>query len=233
MKDPQEYDVGFIDGSAAVTMRTTEDVTEVWINILKGQKVTLWCDGLKSKDATNAKCSSYQGGNNDGNSFTLEKGRSQKKRKVDDNEEHQSKVDEVFQDLKKNHGESYTRMQLRIWSEMNVGGLHNSLDDPPNTSMFIRAGGGNSGSTKRTANDDFTKAITQIASVLKPTAAVMSSSSTSSSSCSPAKVIENRSKCYKQLSELQSLKDSGLFDDTEYSAEREAIMSSLKKLASS
>ena len=61
-------------------------------------------------------------------------------------------------------------MQLRIWSEMNVGGLHYSLDDPPNTSMFIRAGGSNSGSTKRTANDDLTKAMTQIASV---TAAVV------------------------------------------------------------
>lgn len=47
--------MGYIDGSNAVTMRITEDVTEIWINILKGQKVTLWCDRLKSKNACSGK----------------------------------------------------------------------------------------------------------------------------------------------------------------------------------
>ena len=32
-------------------------------------------------------------------------------------------------------------MQLRIWGEMMAAGLHNSTDDHPNTSMFLRAGG--------------------------------------------------------------------------------------------
>uniref|UniRef100_A0A1X7VKA2 Uncharacterized protein n=1 Tax=Amphimedon queenslandica TaxID=400682 RepID=A0A1X7VKA2_AMPQE len=41
MKDPQEYDVRVIDGSAAVKMRTAEDVTEVWINILTSQNVVI------------------------------------------------------------------------------------------------------------------------------------------------------------------------------------------------
>ena len=140
-------------------------------------------------------------------------------RKMEDKEEHQSKVDKVFQALKKKHGEAYTQMQFRLWSEMNVGGLHNSLDDPPNTSMFLRVGGSSQSRTNRTA-DDLTKAVTQIASALKPTVTF--------SSTSPAKVIENRSKCYKQLSELQNL---SLLSDTEYYGEHDAIMSSLKKLA--
>ena len=132
MKDPQCYDVGYIDGSAAVTMRTTEDVTEVWINIFKGQKVTFWCDGLISKNPSSGKGTLSEQSNED--EALPEKERSHKKRKVEDKEEHQSKVDEVFQALKKSMVKhNYTQMQFRIWSEMNVGGLHNSLDDPPNT----------------------------------------------------------------------------------------------------
>ena len=36
---------------------------------------------------------------------------------------------------------------------------------------------------------------------------------------SPAKLIESRSKLYKQLTELQNLKSVGVLDDTEYAAE--------------
>ena len=48
---------------------------------------------------------------------------------------------------------------------------------------------------------------------------------------SPAKVIDSRSKCYRQLSEVKSLFESGLLSDEEYQVEREAIMNTLKKLA--
>ena len=42
------------------------------------------------------------------------------------------------------------------------------------------------------------------------------------------KLIDNRSKCYKQLADLSNLKQSGLLSDAEYASEREAIMSTLK-----
>ena len=32
-------------------------------------------------------------------------------------------------------------MQLRIWAEMIVEGMYSSREDPPNTTMFVRAGG--------------------------------------------------------------------------------------------
>ena len=35
----------------------------------------------------------------------------------------------------------YTQMQYRVWSEMYVGGVHSSLDEPPTTTMFLRGGG--------------------------------------------------------------------------------------------
>lgn len=51
-------------------------------------------------------------------------------------------------------------------------------------------------------------------------------------SFSPAKVIEKRSKCYKQLGELQNLKLQGLLSDDDYDREKDAILQ-LKKLIAS
>ena len=47
---------------------------------------------------------------------------------------------------------------------------------------------------------------------------------------SPAKVIESRSKLYKQLSELQNLESSGVLTDEEYKSEKESIMNLLRQL---
>ena len=50
-------------------------------------------------------------------------------------------MQEVLESLKKEHGDKFTTMQYRIWSEMVAGGMHGSLEEPPATSMFLRAGG--------------------------------------------------------------------------------------------
>ena len=47
---------------------------------------------------------------------------------------------------------------------------------------------------------------------------------------SPAKSIDNRSKCYKQLNELNGLKMAGVLSPEEFDTEKEAIMSVLKTL---
>ena len=81
--------------------------------------------------------------------------------------------------VKEKHGSTYSPMRLRIWAEMKVGGLHTSLAEPPTTTMFHRAGG--SGGKRRDAESPVIKAFTDAAN--------------------PAKVIENRKKLYKQLSD--------------------------------
>lgn len=45
---------------------------------------------------------------------------------------------------------------------------------------------------------------------------------------SPAKIIDGRAKCYRQLSELKNLMESGLQPSEEYQCERDAIMNALK-----
>ena len=107
------------------------------------------------------------------------------------------------------HGSNYTPMQYRIWAEMATSGMHCCMDNPPNTTMFTRASSGTQSRKKdnvlvaRVLSD----AATTIATALSP---AVSNISTPIVSNSPAKVIESRSKLYKQLNELQSLKQSGV-----------------------
>ena len=45
---------------------------------------------------------------------------------------------------------------------------------------------------------------------------------------SPAKLIDSRSKCYKQLSDINNLKLSGVLSEEEYCCEKEAVLSVLQ-----
>ena len=52
-------------------------------------------------------------------------------------EEKGEQVQATIAALSTKYGEkSYTQMQYRIWAEMNLVGVHSSLDDPPMTTMF-------------------------------------------------------------------------------------------------
>jgi len=44
-----------------------------------------------------------------------------------------------------------------------------------------------------------------------------------------SRLIDGRSKCYKQLAELKNLKDSGIISESEFQDERVAILQLLKK----
>ena len=194
-----EFDVGYVSGTNIVSIRSGEDLMEIWSCLLKGEKIVLWCDGLSSGGSRKRKTT-------DSDSDECES-RPSAKKKTHDRED---RVQDVLDSLKKEHGDKFTVMQYRIWSEMIAGGMHGSTSEPPATSMFMRAGGANS---------------------KKTSVAVTPTSGSKPSGDSPAKVIDNRSKCYKQLGELKSLKESGLLSDEEYTTERAAIMSTLKKLS--
>ena len=111
---------------------------------------------------------------------------------------------------------------------MKAGGLHESLSDPPSTSMFMRTGSKSTESKKREAStgDSISLAINHLASAIAPKAP----SAQEPAHNIPATTIENRSKCYKQLSELKNLWESDLLSDEEYAIEREAIMGMLRSL---
>ena len=51
-------------------------------------------------------------------------------------------------------------MQIRIWSESVVGGIHTSLKEAPTSSMFARAGKGDPCKEKDQANSSMSDALT-------------------------------------------------------------------------
>ena len=50
-----DFDVGYLQNSSVVSLRSREDIQEVMSNAAKGTKVTLWCDGLQSISAVGNK----------------------------------------------------------------------------------------------------------------------------------------------------------------------------------
>ena len=119
-------------------------------------------------------------------------------------------------------------MQYRIWSETIIGGIHKSKDIAPTNPLFLRAGGTYPKKKSAAGNDALTQAVTDIATALNPKP--IPNVGTNQLLNSPAKIIESRSKCYRQLSELRNLVESGLLSNEEYQIERDAIMNTLKKL---
>lgn len=42
-----EFDVGFVHtGNTIVSIRNSQDLTDIWSDIIKGKNHILWCDGL-------------------------------------------------------------------------------------------------------------------------------------------------------------------------------------------
>lgn len=203
----KHFDVGYYQGSTVVSIRSQQDLKEVWVECIKGTKIVLWCDGLRVCEKSGSrkrKRVESDDSESDGCQPTCE---SKKKASVN-----QEKLDEAMATLQKNYGNQYNQMQYRIWSEMYVGGWHKSLSVAPDSSMFRRAG---SGTQKGARHDDDVPS---------------SGTSAISSGTSPARAIDIRSKSYKQLVELKNLKSSGILSEEEYVSEKEAIMASLKKL---
>lgn len=141
--------------------------------------------------------------------------------------ERETKLEDTISSLQEKHGNKYTHMQYRIWSEMYLGGYHKSFEDPPTNTMFCRAGGSTTEKKKHaTIVETFTEVAKNLTSALSPA----TSSQSTGIRTSPARMIESRSRCYKQLSDLNTLKTSGVLSEEEYKKEKDCIMTSLHKL---
>ena len=57
-----EFDVGYVSGNSVISIWNTADVSELWSEILKGNKIVLWCDGLKldSSDGDSASAKKWK-----------------------------------------------------------------------------------------------------------------------------------------------------------------------------
>ena len=105
------------------------------------------------------------------------------------------------------------------------------MTSAPTTPMFKHCGGDTNIQSKKSAGVS-TEVGEFVSGVVQQIGMAMKNPNGPPNSASPAKVIDNRSKCYKQLGELKSLKDSNLLSEDEYMSERQAIMATLRSLSS-
>ena len=145
-----DFDVGYIQGSSVVRIRSNENLAEVW-SLLK-KSTTLWCDGLSAnakRKHSDDEC------DNDHQSIKS------RNKKCDVDVE---RVQDLVEQLKAKHRASeFTPMKLRIWAELIVGGMCSGTDDPPSSNtMFLRAGDGN----YKKSELPVTQALTNVASAI-------------------------------------------------------------------
>ena len=221
----EEFEVGVVEGSNIVSIHSREDMMDVWNDIKKGTKKILWCDGLRSTRHKRKQPSQPSHTDEDDSDEDFENPKAKRAKKM---EERENKVHDTLKELKEKHGHSFSPMQLRIWSEMLVGEIHSSLDEPPSTSMFARAG--NVSTTTKKDQCATSQALTEAATVIATALPANQGTTSCGRGSSPAKLIEGCSKCYKQLSELNNLKVGGIISDEEYLTEKQAIMAILNTL---
>ena len=104
-------------------------------------------------------------------------------------------------------------------------GMYSSMDEPPNVSMFIRAGGKGVAHSKQTpVVQAITDAAIALTSVFNLKQIQSSDSNKKVITENPAEVIENRCRLYKQLGELCQLHKEGILTEDEYKIEKDLIM---------
>lgn len=92
----------------------------------------LWCDGLKNKSSSNTvtgrrrPARESDGDELDEDTDVVQRGQ-KKRKKLSVQEEREEKVQCTIQKLKEKHGSLYTPIQIHIWSELIISGIHTSL----------------------------------------------------------------------------------------------------------
>ena len=147
-----DFDVGYVQGTTVVRIRSSDDLEELWSLLRQPQKNTLlWCDGLIARAAPKRKHS-----DDDDESDTEQPSKKLRSKKHDTNVQ---QVQDTVEQLKTKYGSRYTQMQFRIWAELIVGGMCNMDGPPANNSMFLRAGGGD-GTSKKKNESPTSRALT-------------------------------------------------------------------------
>ena len=221
------FDVGYMQGTNVIRVRTKDDISEMWSDIRKQRScTTLWCDGLVEFGSKCSKSNLKRKHASDDESEE-ELPRSRKKKKA----ANEDKVQDIVDNLRSKHGPKFTTLQLRIWAELISSGIYTSTDEPPsNNSMFQRAGGESSSKKMPAQGESVVQAFASAITSAVTSATKSASSPANASTSSPAKLIDSRSKLYKQLTELQSLKSAGILTETEYDNEKGTIMDLLNQL---
>ena len=139
------FDVGYYMGNKRISILGTDDMEDVR-KLLRNKDssgVTLWCMGLSKRDLDLGKRSTRDltdsGSDSDSEGHKRVK-RRKKSAKKSRQEEKLERIDNIIDELKAKHGTEYTDIQYRVWAESFDTRYHQSLDNPPQGSLFKSQG---------------------------------------------------------------------------------------------
>ena len=111
------FSVGYIKGSTKLSIRSCEDIEDIWSSVSRGENVTLWCDKVRDSidDAS--------GSDSDDPDITR-KSKGNKKQKMSALEAKNERIEGIVASLREKHATAYTTIQYRLWAEMVDVGTH-------------------------------------------------------------------------------------------------------------
>ena len=203
--------MGYIKGQTKLCMHSKDDL-EVWHNLEKGGT---WCEGVEVNKVSLKKPSALLSSDSE---EEVVRPRKRKKKAVSALERKNERIEDNIRRLHDQHGNNFSKVQYRLWTEMLDIGTYKSYDNLPSVPMFTGVKAGKPNQTTA-LSQAFTEMASSIASALTDHSSnhtstpgtPPSSSRHSCASSSPGRLVELRSKYIQQLKELHLLVESLYF----------------------
>jgi len=112
--DSLKFGLGYFDSRHQMSLVSAEDLKVMYSKHRLRGEILLWCEGW------------FKGWKHD----SSELGGLLK------HQEKEEELQSIFKDLKGQHTDKYSLLQLRLWSRMATAGLHSDMDTPPDIPAF-------------------------------------------------------------------------------------------------
>lgn len=212
--------VGYlVKGRKKVWLKDDGELQRLIHSTLVKGKGTLWCEGLTEVDRDED--------SGDDKSMSV----ASPKRKKTVMEERRAHVQDIFEELREQHGSEYSGPQYRLWAEAIVSGSHDSRSNPPAGTMFKKqASSVVTGHSKVKFNGSKCSATATITTSSSSSPPHASRSSPSSATLTPRSAAFLKLTYIKQIKELHELLAIDAITQEDYSRQKDLILHKMNNM---
>ncbi len=241
-----DFDIGYMSGNQRICF-TEREIGSLFPEIAKDGS-QLWCEGiipldtvpsLKRKRSNTTPVVIDSSGSDDDTKLPPRKQKS-KRSAMDEKAE---RVQKLADKLQAKHGDTYNKIQYKLWAEAMDVNKHKSMErPPPGTIWGTPKESKRAQSTSEAMSEAFTNmATTLVTAFNKPTpppglSSPISNKSTSSiqseAGVSPGRLADLQGKFFTQIEQLHKLFDCGALSEEQFEKRKQVILDRLDELAS-
>ena len=126
-----DFAVGYMKGNSKLSIISAADVDDVWGSVKKRESIRLWCDRVRVQSKRKIDNSESNSDSDDSSDVDTavhkskkKKKRKKKKQKLSAMEERNGRIENNISSLREKHGDKFTMIQYRMWSELIDNGKH-------------------------------------------------------------------------------------------------------------